>query len=373
MKSERSGEHVPAAAVFMGFALAVRHAGVPVTQDRSRNFLAAVELLGATAGGTRSAGHATLCSSPEDLHRLDQVFDAYFDFTTGVAQPAQELPPQPMSVDLPEGYSDGGSDEADPDPVRALASQQEVLRQRDVATLTPAERAHLANLLASLHPSTPRRRAIRRRGWRRGQVDAKKTLRASMRRMGEPGELHFTRRSHRPRKIVLLIDISGSMTSYADVLLRVAHRYTQAAPGCVETFAIGTRLSHLTRAMRVRDPERALAAAGSVLPDWSGGTRLGENLAAFMRRWGRRGLARGAVVVIFSDGWERGDSRLLGEQTEQLQRVAHKTIWVNPHRGKPGYEPLQTGVLAVLPHVDHFVAGHSVATYAELMDLVAHS
>ena len=141
----------------------------------------------------------------------------------------------------------------------------------------------------------------------------------------------------------------------------------------VETFTVGTRLTHVTRALRGKDAERALIAAGETVPDWSGGTRLGETLRIFMDRWGQRGLARGAVVVVFSDGWERGDPALLAEQMARLQRVAHRVVWVNPHRGKPGYEPVQQGVLAVLPHVDDFVAGHSLATYAELVEVVARA
>jgi len=129
----------------------------------------------------------------------------------------------------------------------------------------------------------------------------------------------------------------------------------------------------VTRALRSRDAERGLVAAGETVPDWSGGTRLGETLKIFMDRWGQRGMARGAVVVVFSDGWERGDPSLLAEQMARLRRVAHRVVWVNPHRGKRGYEPVQQGVLAALPFVDEFVAGHSLATYAELVEVVAHA
>jgi hypothetical protein len=195
--------------------------------------------------------------------------------------------------------------------------------------------------------------------------------------MGEPGDLAWRRRRVRPRRVVLLIDVSGSMSGYADALLRLAHRFA-VDPGSgvrrpVEVFTIGTRLTRVTRAMRLRDPERALVAAGETVPDWSGGTRLGENLQAFLDRWGARGMARGAVVVVFSDGWERGDASQLAEQMSRLHRIAHRVVWVNPHRGKAGYEPVQQGVLAVLPHVDDFVAGHSLATYAELVEVVARA
>jgi hypothetical protein len=186
--------------------------------------------------------------------------------------------------------------------------------------------------------------------------------------------------------VVLLVDVSGSMSPYADALLRLAHTFVQgvrraATQGAattgtsevVEVFTVGTRLTHLTRAMRLRDPERAIVAASRTVPDWSGGTRLGENLKIFLDRWGQRGMARGSVVVVFSDGWERGDVALLGEQMMRLKRLAHRVVWVNPHRGKEGYLPVQQGIVAALPCVDDFVAGHSMATFEELIEVVAHA
>jgi hypothetical protein len=172
--------------------------------------------------------------------------------------------------------------------------------------------------------------------------------------------------------VVLLVDVSGSMSGYADALLRLAHAYS-ASGHPVEVFTLGTRLTHVTRPLRQRDPERALVACGAAVPDWSGGTRLAEGLHVFLDRWGRRGMARGAVVVLFSDGWERESPEALGEQMRQLHRVAHRVVWVNPHRGKPGYEPVQQGILAALPHVDDFVAGHSMATFEEVLEVVARA
>jgi uncharacterized protein with von Willebrand factor type A (vWA) domain len=253
-----------------------------------------------------------------------------------------------------------------------MASRAEVLRHRDVASLSPAERHRLAELFATLRPRTPLRRTARHERWHRGEVDASRTLRASLRRMGEPAGIEWRRRSVRPRRVVLLVDVSGSMTGYDDALLRLAHRVVTTNPRA-EVFTVGTRLTHVTRALRSRDAERALVAAGDTVPDWSGGTRLGETLRAFLDRWGRRGLARGAVVVVFSDGWERGDTDLLGEQMRRLHRIAHRVVWVNPHRGKEGYEAVQRGVVAVLPHVDDFVAGHSLATYAKVLEVIGRA
>jgi uncharacterized protein with von Willebrand factor type A (vWA) domain len=365
--------------VLLGFTRALRAAGVPVTVDRAQGFLAAAARLGVgSQRATYLAGRATLCSGPDDLARYDQVFEAFFNARDGLPRTRPAAPstaPTVSSLPLEElsGAGEGGPDE---DVLRAMASETEVLRHRDVAGLSAAERQRLAAMFGTLAPRPPRRRTSRHRPWRRGQVDAPRTLRASLRRMGEPADIAWRRRGTRPRRVVLLVDVSGSMSGYADALLRLAHRFTQAAReqgGVVETFTVGTRLTQLTRAMRLRDAERALVAAGETVPDWSGGTRLGETLRVFLDRWGRRGMARGAVVVVFSDGWERGDPALLGEQMAQLRRIAHRVVWVNPHRGKAGYEPVQQGVLAALPHCDHFVAGHSLATFAELAEVISRA
>ena len=362
--------------ILLAFARALRAAGVPVTHDRAQGFLAAAATLG--VGDQRStylAGRATLCAGPDDLERYDQVFHAFFNARDGLPRPR---PAQPSAAfaGLPlEESTDAGAGQ-DEEVLRALASETEVLRQRDVASLTAAEKHRLAGMFATLRPRPPVRRTARHQAWHRGKVDASRTLRASLRRMGEPADIAWRRRGVRPRRVVLLVDVSGSMSGYADALLRLAHRFTQVgreSGGVVETFTVGTRLTHLTRAMRLRDPERALVAAGETVPDWSGGTRLGETLRFFLDRWGQRGMARGAVVVVFSDGWERGDPTLLGEQMARLQRIAHRVVWVNPHRGKTGYEPVQQGVVAALPHCDDFVAGHSLATFAELVEVVSRA
>ena len=375
MSTVSTAAHAPDE-LLLGFTHALRAAGVGVTHDRGASFLAATALVGlGDVAAVRAAGRSTLCAGPDDLERFDQVFAAWFD-------PRGELPrsrPAPAGAPapalLPESDAGAGSEGGDDEEVvRAMASDVEVLRHRDVAALSPGEKARLADMFASLAVRAPLRRTSRHERWRRGDVDAARTVRASLRRMGEPAEIAWRRRSVRPRRVVLLVDVSGSMSGYADALLRLAHRLTHALPGLrVETFTLGTRLTHLTRPLRLRDADRALVAAGEAVPDWSGGTRLGESLGVFLDRWGRRGAARGAVVVVFSDGWERGDPALLAEQVARLQRVAHRVVWVNPHRGKAGYEPVQQGVLAVLPHVDDFVAGHSLATYAELCEVIARA
>lgn len=370
---ERSADEV-----LLGFTRALRAAGVPVTQDRAHGFLTAVATVGLDdRQATYWAGRATLCGSPDDLARYDQVFAAWFDPRDGLprARP-RETSRQATAHLLPDAEGAGGTGADEEDVLRAAASPSEVLRHRDVATLDAAEKRRLDAMFARLSLRPPSRRTARHRRWHRGQLDASRTLRASLRQMGEPAEIAWRRRGVRPRRVVLLVDVSGSMSAYADALLRLAHRLTQCARatgGTVETFTVGTRLTHVTRALRSPDGDRAIVAAGEVVPDWSGGTRLGETLRVFLDRWGQRGMARGAVVVVFSDGWERGDAELLGEQMARLRRVAHRVIWVNPHRGKAGYEPLQGGVLAALPHCDDFLAGHSLATFADLTEVIARA
>jgi uncharacterized protein with von Willebrand factor type A (vWA) domain len=186
---------------------------------------------------------------------------------------------------------------------------------------------------------------------------------------GEPEQLARRGTSTRARRLVLLVDVSGSMDLYTRALLRFAHAAV-AGGRRVETFALGTRLTRLTRALSSRDPDDAMARATETVEDWAGGTRLGDGLRVFNDRWGVRGLARGAVVVILSDGWERDDPALLAEQMARLRRVAHRILWVNPLKATEGYEPLARGMAAALPFVDAFVEGHSLDSLTSLAQLV---
>lgn len=354
-----------------GFARACRAAGLPVTADRERSFLIACAATGlADRAAVYWAGRATLTTSPADVEPYDRVFTGWFGGRPmhGVAQ--QDTPrTSTMQASLEDAAGESG-DEGSDDVVRAAASAAEVLRHRDVAGLSPADRAALRRQFATLRPRPPTRPARRHTPAHAGAVDGRATVRAILRNLGEPERIRHRRRAVRTRRVVLLIDVSGSMSAYADALLRLAHTMVQAAPRTTEAFTVGTRLTHVTRALRERDADRALLAAGEVVPDWSGGTRLGQSLGVFMRRWGRRGMARGAVVVVFSDGWERQAPEQLGEQMRRLRALAHRVVWVNPHRGKVGYLPVQAGIVACLPHVDDFVAGHSLAAFEKVLEVV---
>jgi uncharacterized protein with von Willebrand factor type A (vWA) domain len=275
----------------------------------------------------------------------------------------------------PSGGSDLGEAEAEEqdEQLRTAASDAEVLRHRDVTELSDGERDEIHRLIALLTPRVGRRRTRRHRPGGRDGIDVPRTVRAMLRDGGEPAELARLRPRIKPRRLVLLLDVSGSMSPYADVLLRFAHAAVRVAPASTEVFTVSTRLTRITRQLRLRDPDQALTAAGTAIPDWSGGTRLGESLQAFLDLWGQRGTARRAVVVVASDGWERGDAVLLGEQMARLARLAHRVVWVNPHRGKDGFAPVTGGMTAALPHVDELLAGHTLDALHTLADVIAHA
>ncbi|MFF7970005.1 VWA domain-containing protein [Streptomyces sp. NPDC007905] len=360
-------------AVLVGFVRALRAAGLDASTERLYAFLRAVDVLRpAMRADVYWAGRATLCGGHDDLERYDRVFAAYFG---APGEPAPRAVPaaRPPRLGLVAREVSGaprraGEGEPSGPPTATLASSAEVLRHRDVAGLDPAERAQLRRLLAAfaLHGQT--RRSARRRPARRGAVDPRRTVRELLRRGGEPARLRRHARVERPRRVVLLVDVSGSMAPYADALLRFAHAAVRG--GRTEVFTIGTRLTRVTRELSHRDPDLAMAALAAAVPDWRGGTRLGELLREFLNRWGQRGMARGAVVVLLSDGWERGDPELLGAQMRRLHALAHQVVWANPRKARPGYAPLAAGMAAALPSVDAFVEGHSLAALERLAAVV---
>jgi uncharacterized protein len=359
-----------APAVLVDFAGAVRRAGVPASPDRVHALAAAIDTLGPTR--LYWAGRLTLCGAVDDIARYDAAYRAWISGQ-------QVRPARPLPLGVPRrhvvpfglaGARNGAAGTAATTPVATRASDHELLRHRDLAELSGMERAEVRRLLALLRPATPLRPARRYRPATDGRIDPRRSLAALRRSLGEPALLAHRRRRERPRRLVLLVDVSGSMTPYADALLRFAHAAVRCRPTATEVFTLGTRLTRVTRALRHRDPAAALAAASAAIPDWSGGTRLGDSLGGFVRRYGHPGLARRAVVVVFSDGWERGDLAPLAEATARLRRLAHRVVWVSPHRGRPGFAPAAGGLAAVLPNLDHLVAGHSLAALVELVELL---
>lgn len=358
----------------VGFATALRAEGIAVPVGSVATFLQALGVLGVERRSlVHGAGRATLVRRPEELAKYERAFAAFWLQREMVLEPA----PEPDSVML--GVEDDDDDLLDPaqdegpggdEQLVVRYSATEVLRHKDFAAYSPAEHAEARRLMAGLRFGGAQRRSRRRRPARSGRLDLRGTVRGALRHEGEPIQRAFTRPVSRPRPVVLLCDVSGSMEPYSRALLR----FMQAAVvgrGRVEAFALGTRLTRLTRELSSHDPDVALASAARSVQDWSGGTRLGQAVQAFNTEWGVRGMARGAVVVVLSDGWDRGDPAELADAMARLRRVAFRIVWVNPLKASPGYAPLARGMAAALPHVDVFIEGHSLSALEHLAEVVA--
>jgi uncharacterized protein with von Willebrand factor type A (vWA) domain len=257
------------------------------------------------------------------------------------------------------------------EPERLGWSAHEVLRRKDFAAMTPGEAAAARRLIAEIACARPQRSSRRLRPHRRGRtLDVRRLARDSLATGGDPLQRRFRRRVQSPRKLVVLCDVSGSMEAYSRAMLLYLHALVRSGRG-VEVFAFGTRLTRLTEELRTRDPEEALRRAAGRVVDWAAGTRIGASLKAFNDVWGRRALTRGAVVLVVSDGWERGDVVAVGREMQRLHRAAYAVVWANPMKGSQDYEPLAGGMRAALPYVDRFVSGHNLASLDELSDLLA--
>ena len=360
----------------VGLARTLRAAGVDASPDRVHALMAALALLDPAArADVYWAGRLTLCSSADDVRRYDRVFAAYFGDRPAalVRQPAVAAAQLKLVSMSPADDSSPVLDEnGESSAVPAAASRVEILRHRDIASLSGSDRLVLARLLAAFALPGEVRRTRRTTPGRGSIVDRRRTLQELLRSGGEPVEIATRVRRLQPRRVVLLVDVSGSMSSYADALLRFAHAASHRMRGpSTEVFTVGTRLTRVTRELRHRDADVALREIAEAVPDWSGGTRLGDLVKRFLDEWGQRGMARGAVVVVLSDGWERGDPSLLGDQMARLHRLAHRVVWSNPRAGRAGFTPVAGGMAAALPHVDELVSGHSLAALERLAAIVA--
>jgi uncharacterized protein len=360
----------------VGFARLLRGAGLEVPIG---NTIAFGEALAAVGLDRRDsvywAGRATLLRRPEDADLYDRAFRAWWEHEHELSF----VPAESRELNIAFDAGDDGGEGDSPDdgdastPTLAVRySPAEVLRHRDFAQYSPAEFAECRRLMADLRLAGALRRSRRYQRSRRhhGRPDLRRTVRRALRTGGEPVHRAFLETSSRPRRIVLLCDVSGSMEPYARALVRFLHAAV-VGRGRVEAFAMGTRLTRITRELSSRDPDAAIAAAAKRVVDWSGGTRLGETLREFNDRWGVRGMARGSVVVILSDGWDRGDPEVLAEQMARLHRVAYRVVWVNPLKASPDFAPLARGMAAALPFVDEFVEGHSLASLEQLAEVVS--
>lgn len=365
-------------AIAVAFSRVLRGAGVEVPMTSTLAFAEALDAVGIDhRDRVYWAGRATLVRRPEDHDLYDRAFAVFWDGRQGTGD---EPDPEPERITLAiddgdDEDDDTGDDtgERDDDPTLELRfSANEVLRDKDFADYTPDELREAQELMQRLRLVGSPRRSLRLvpSRTRTARPDLRRTVRSTIRSGGEPGRRHWREHGTRNRRLVLLLDVSGSMEPYARALVRFVHAAV-AGRQKVEAFALGTRLTRLTRELSTRDPDTALARAGQRVSDWSGGTRLGDGLRKFNDEWGQRGMARGAIVVILSDGWDRGDPEVLGEQMARLHRVAHAIVWVNPLKVTPGYAPLARGMAAALPHVDRFVEGHSLAALDELATVIS--
>jgi len=350
-------------------------AGLPVTPGRSVGFARALTLVRPiTRRRLYWTARAVFVSDPAQVEAFDSVFFSVFG---GAAQGEELELDDPQTVASPlAGLSSSPSSDRDEDeePAEiqvplALASDEELLRSKSFDALEPHELAQLYQLMSRLELATPLRRTRRYEKGRRGErIDLRRTVRGSLRTGGDPIRLERRHRRLARRRLVLLCDISGSMEPYARAYLQFLACAAGSGPHA-EAFVFATRLTRLTRALTSRNPELAIQRAAAAAPDWSSGTRIGDALREFNDRHGRRGMARGAVIVILSDGWERGDPQLVGREMERLARLAHRIVWVNPRVGA-GASVQSGGMVAALPHCDALVSGHNFQALGEVAEAI---
>jgi uncharacterized protein with von Willebrand factor type A (vWA) domain len=376
------------------FSRRLRDGGVPITPGRSSGFARALTLVRPlTRRRLYWTARAVFVSDPAQVKAFDAVFFSVFggradggDFVPEdaptVASPADDRPRsdhkaspreangQESVSSSPPGERDEGEDPAEVEVPLPMASDEELLGRKSFDALESHELAQLYRLMSRLELATPRRRTRRYEKGRHGEhVDLRRTLRASLRTGGDPIRLARRHRRVARRRLVMLCDISGSMEPYARAYLQFLTCAAGSGPNA-EAFVFATRLTRLTRALASRNPERAIQRAAAAAPDWSSGTRIGDALREFNDRHGRRGMARGAVIVILSDGWERGDPMLVGREMERLARLAHKIVWVNPRVGADAFSVQSGGMVAALPFCDALVSGHNLQALAEVAEAI---
>ena len=357
----------------VAFGRVLRAAGLDVGPGRVAEALAGLDNVEI---GSREdvywALRLTLVSKAGDIELFDRAFEAWF-----LRVRRDELPRREVPVVQAAAEKKQGAREVDPDVEAGEGddtpgwSAGEALRDKDFASMTPAELAELRKLMRKLAARRPLRRSRRLRRHHRGDIlDMRRLIRGSLATGGDPLDRTFRKRMLVPRRLVVICDVSGSMEAYARALLLFVHAAVGAGKG-VEAFVFGTRLTRLTPELRTRDPEAAFESASARVVDWSGGTRIGASLKAYNDDWGRRALTRGAVVVVVSDGWERDNAALVGSEMARLQRQAYATVWVNPLKGSPEYQPLAGGMRAALPYIDRFLPGHNLAALEELAEVLS--
>jgi uncharacterized protein with von Willebrand factor type A (vWA) domain len=375
---------------FVGaFSRRLHEAGLPVTPARSADFARALHLVRPvsrrrlywTARGVFVTDHAQVKAFDSVFFEVfgsrldDEPFDpedhAKLEPATRHLPPATQDAPVDHGVATADAARGQADDEAPETEVPfLLASDEERLASKSFDALEPTELAQIYRLMERLEVATPVRRTRRHVKSKHGtHIDMRRTLRGSLRSGGDPVHLRHRKRRISRRRLVMLCDISGSMEPYARAYLQFLTSAVGSGPDA-EVFVFATRLTRLTRALSSRNPERAIQRAAAAAPDWSSGTRIGDALKTFNDRHGRRGMARGAVIVIISDGWERGDPSLVAREMERLSLLAHRIIWVNPRVSADAFAPRTGGMAAALPYCDVLVSGHSFAALQEVVEAI---
>jgi uncharacterized protein with von Willebrand factor type A (vWA) domain len=393
---------VPLPDLAAAFSQRLHAAGVPVTPGMSEQFARALKL---TKPVSRRrlycVARAIFVTGFQQVATFNRVFAEVFgkgakrnpdlEVELETAPPKEEVDseaPDAETKDSEEGESaeapqgmtagdDEGEDEDDDEEGKEVlvpiqeASDDDVLGEKNFSALNAGELAALYRLMVRLQLATPIRTTRRKKRGRRGEhLDMRRTLRQSLHTGGDPIELARKRRRKHPRRLVMLCDISGSMEPYARAYLQFLHAARATGPYS-EAFVFATRLTRLTRQLSGRNPQRAIRRATEAAPDWSSGTRIGDALKTFNDRYGRRGMARGSVIVILSDGWERGDPELVGREMQRLARLAYRIVWVNPRVVAKDFAPRAGGLVAALPFCDALVSGHSLKALEEVADAIA--
>jgi uncharacterized protein len=367
----------PFTSVLVGFAAELRAAGLTAGTGDVLTYFAAMAPLDPTdLVDLYWAGRATLVSRHEDQGVYDQVFRSYFLGADAPAKSQLVLRAQSVAeaeAELVMPAAEPGHEEDEEQPhLGWMASGADALKHRSFTACTPAELAALRRIMTRMRLTPPRRRTRRTRPATAGsEPDMRATIRESMRMHGEPpGRLFFRQRKTKLRPLILILDVSGSMADYSRHLLQFAHTARHAAAR-VEVFCFGTRLSRITKELAHQRVDVALEEAARTVVDWDGGTRIGASLDKFVRTWGRGGLCRGGVVVICSDGLDRGDPEVLANAMERLARLCHRIVWLNPHKGDDrDFRPSTLGMMVAAPHIDLLLSGHDLASLEELAGLL---
>jgi uncharacterized protein with von Willebrand factor type A (vWA) domain len=367
----------PFTSVLVGFARELRAAGLTVgTGDVLAYFAAMTPLDPTDLVDLYWAGRATLIGRHEDGDIYDQVFRRYFLGEDAPARSqlvlrAQSVAEAEAALVMP-GTEPGPEEDQERPALGWMASDVDALKHRSFTACTPAELAALRRIMTTMRLTPPRRRTRRTRPGAAGaEPDMRATIRETMRMHGEPpGRLFFRQRKTKLRPLILILDVSGSMADYSRHLLQFAHTARHAAAR-VEVFCFGTRLTRITRELAHQRVDVALEDAARTVVDWDGGTRIGESLDSFVKTWARGGLCRGGVVVICSDGLDRGDPEVLAAAMERLARLCHRIVWLNPHKGDDrDFRPSTLGMMVAAPHIDLLLSGHDLASLEELAGLL---